>query len=111
VFICPLPKDFYYFSITKPVKVFSQSLLKGKVILNNTPSAMKSAIPQGREGLSNWCYTNEELYALECKALFRRYWQLACHTADVPEPGDFIAFDPVGEISHINADISGVVAF
>ena len=66
-------------------------------------------IPQGREGLSGWCYTNPELYALECDTLFRNHWQLACHVSDVAETGDFVTFDLVGERALIVRGRDGVV--
>ncbi len=50
-----------------------------------------------RRGLPGWTYFNEELLGLETEALFRRHWQLACHVNDVPEPGDYLAFDLAGE--------------
>lgn len=49
-----------------------------------------------RSGLPGWAYFSDELLELEKEALFRKHWQLACHAADVPEPGDFLTFD-VGE--------------
>ena len=66
-------------------------------------------IPQGREGLSGWCYTNPELYALECDTLFRNHWQLACHVSDLAETGDFVTFDIVGERALIVRGRDGVV--
>jgi len=77
--------------------------------LNDRPLTQNPAIPQGREGLAGWCYTNAELYDLECETLFRRYWQLACHVADVPEIGDYVAFDLVGERALIVRGRDGVV--
>lgn len=77
--------------------------------MNNHSSPINPAIPQGREGLSSWCYTNPELYDLECDTLFRRHWQLACHIADVPNSGDYVAFDLVGERALIVRGRDGVV--
>jgi phenylpropionate dioxygenase-like ring-hydroxylating dioxygenase large terminal subunit len=50
-----------------------------------------------RSGLPWWTYFNLELLELEKEELFRRCWQLACHASDVPEPGDYLCFDIVGE--------------
>ena len=66
-------------------------------------------IPPEREGLASWCYTHEELYQLECDTLFRRHWQIACHSADVPNAGDYVAFDLVGERALIVRGKDGVV--
>ncbi|XDZ66941.1 aromatic ring-hydroxylating dioxygenase subunit alpha [Alphaproteobacteria bacterium LSUCC0684] len=66
-------------------------------------------VTEGREGLPGWCYTNPELYELECNTLFRQYWQLVCHISDLPSPGDFITFDLVGERALIIRGQDGVV--
>ncbi len=50
-----------------------------------------------RSGLPAWTYFNDELLSLETEVLFRRHWQLACHQADLPEPGDYVCFDLCGE--------------
>jgi len=60
-------------------------------------TARQHNITEGREGLPGWCYSNKELYDLECDTLFRQYWQMACHVSDLPNPGDYITFDLVGE--------------
>ncbi|WP_033407203.1 aromatic ring-hydroxylating oxygenase subunit alpha [Kiloniella laminariae] len=50
-----------------------------------------------RGGLPGWTYHNEELTELEKEVLFRRHWQVACHVSDIPESGDYVTFDMVGE--------------
>src|SRR4051794_11282805 len=50
-----------------------------------------------RGGLAPWTYFNSELFEIEKEELFRRQWQLACHTCDLPAPGDWCAFDIMGE--------------
>lgn len=72
-------------------------------------SERQDNITKGREGLPGWCYTNPELYDLECKTLFRCYWQLVCHVSDLPNSGDYIAFDLVGERAVIIRGEDGVV--
>ena len=46
-----------------------------------------------RSGLPAWTYFNEELLTLEKEVLFLSHWQLVCHEADLPEPGDYLCFD------------------
>jgi phenylpropionate dioxygenase-like ring-hydroxylating dioxygenase large terminal subunit len=46
---------------------------------------------------SDWTYINEELFELEAEELFRKHWQIACHTSDIPKQGSYITFDLVGE--------------
>lgn len=48
--------------------------------------------------LPAWTYTNEEFFALEREALFKRSWQLVCHVSDIPERGDYFTFEFVGEL-------------
>ena len=50
-----------------------------------------------RKGLPAWAYFNEEMLEMEKDLLFRAHWQLVCHVGDLPEPGDFVTLDCVGE--------------
>ncbi|WP_281966574.1 aromatic ring-hydroxylating oxygenase subunit alpha [Roseovarius nanhaiticus] len=50
-----------------------------------------------RHGLPAWSFFSEEMLEAEKEQLFRRHWQVVCHVNDVPEPGDFMAADLVGE--------------
>jgi phenylpropionate dioxygenase-like ring-hydroxylating dioxygenase large terminal subunit len=50
-----------------------------------------------RSGLPAWSYFSKDMLEEEKEQLFRRHWQLVCHVNDVPEPGDYIAMDMVGE--------------
>ncbi|MCL5778289.1 aromatic ring-hydroxylating dioxygenase subunit alpha [Limibaculum sp. FT325] len=50
-----------------------------------------------RRGLPAWTYTSEDLLGLEAEHLFRSHWQIVCHVADLPEPGDFLTLDLCGE--------------
>jgi phenylpropionate dioxygenase-like ring-hydroxylating dioxygenase large terminal subunit len=50
-----------------------------------------------RKGLPAWSYFNPEMLEMEKDLLFRSHWQLVCHVNDVPETGDFVTLDCVGE--------------
>lgn len=50
-----------------------------------------------RRGLPGWCYHSNALLELEKQHVFREHWQIACHISDIPEPGNYIAMDVVGE--------------
>ncbi len=50
-----------------------------------------------RSGLPGWTYNSEELFELESVNIFKKNWQLACHESDLPETGDYITFDILGE--------------
>jgi phenylpropionate dioxygenase-like ring-hydroxylating dioxygenase large terminal subunit len=69
------------------------------------------AIPDSwdRSGLPAWTYANAELLELEQEVLFRRSWQLAGHESDLPEPGDYLTLDLVGERALIVRGRDGVV--
>jgi phenylpropionate dioxygenase-like ring-hydroxylating dioxygenase large terminal subunit len=50
-----------------------------------------------RRGLPGWTYHSEALFELEKQHIFREHWQIACHISDLPEPGNYLTLDIVGE--------------
>ena len=68
-----------------------------EVMMGDDVMAESARVDWDRGGLAPWTYHSEELTELERDVLFRRHWQLACHVSDVAEPGDYVAFDMVGE--------------
>jgi phenylpropionate dioxygenase-like ring-hydroxylating dioxygenase large terminal subunit len=69
-----------------------------------------AATAEGRRtGLPAWTYFDSGLFETEKERLFRRYWQLACHVSDVPEPGSWLAFDIVGERAVIVRGKDGII--
>jgi len=62
-----------------------------------------------RRGLPGWCYHSDALLELEKQHVFREHWQIACHVSDVPEPGNYITMDVVGERALILRDQDGTV--
>ncbi len=62
-----------------------------------------------RRGLPGWCYHSDALLELEKQHVFREHWQIACHLSDVPEPGNYITMDVVGERALILRDQGGIV--
>ncbi len=57
------------------------------------------AIPNDwdRRGLPGWSYHSAALLELEKDYVFRNHWQIAGHVSDVPDAGDYLAMDVVGE--------------
>jgi phenylpropionate dioxygenase-like ring-hydroxylating dioxygenase large terminal subunit len=47
--------------------------------------------------LPAWIYRDPEYFAIECDTVLRPSWQVLCHLADIPNPGDFHTFDFIGE--------------
>jgi len=53
------------------------------------------------------CYTSEELYALEVEHIFRKEWMCVARAEQLPNAGDWIALDLVGEPLVITRDANG----
>jgi phenylpropionate dioxygenase-like ring-hydroxylating dioxygenase large terminal subunit len=62
-----------------------------------------------RSGLPGWCYHSDALLELEKQHVFREQWQIACHISDIPDPGNYITMDVVGERALILRDQDGTV--
>ena len=65
--------------------------------MNPKDNSASSPNSWDRRGLPAWSFFNKELLEQEKEQLFRRHWQLICHQSDIPEPGNFITCDFVGE--------------
>jgi len=50
-----------------------------------------------RRGLPAWTYHSQALFDLERDNVFLNHWQVAGHVSDIPAPGDWLAFDLLGE--------------
>ena len=50
-----------------------------------------------RRGLPGWSYHSPALLDLEKEHVFRNHWQIVGHVSDMPNPGDYLAMDVVGE--------------
>lgn len=66
-------------------------------VLAPAPAAVPILGDDERGGLPWWTYFNKELLELEKDQLFRRCWQLVGHVNDIPEAGDYLTLDVVGE--------------
>lgn len=66
---------------------------------DNAQVVQGQALPNDhdRRGLPAWAYFNTEMLELEKNLLFRRHWQMVCHVCDLPEQGDFVTLDCVGD--------------
>lgn len=62
-----------------------------------------------RSGLPGWCYHSPALLELEKQHVFREHWQIACHVSDIPEPGNYLTMDVVGERALILRGQDGTV--
>ena len=68
-----------------------ESDINGKQIAENTNTAKTVDL------LPPWTYYNPEYYELEKEFIFKRNWLLVGHTSDIPDVGDYLTFDAVGE--------------
>lgn len=72
---------------------------------------LKAAVPNDwdRRGLPGWSYHSDALLELEKEHVFANHWQIAGHVCDVPEPGDYMTMDMIGERALIVRGSDGVV--
>ena len=49
------------------------------------------------ETLPAWTYENDEFFALEREKIFLPAWQIVGHVSDLPDPGDYVTFELLGE--------------
>ena len=75
------------------------------------PHLRNVAVPNDwdRRGLPGWAYHSPALLELEKEHVFRNQWQIAGHVSDVPNEGDYLTIDVVGERALIVRGKDGVV--
>ena len=54
--------------------------------------------------LAPWTYWNPEFFELEKEQIFKKNWLLVGHISDIPDPGNYLTFDAVGERALIIRD-------
>ena len=62
-----------------------------------------------RQGLPAWTYHSEAIMALERTHVFLTHWQVVGHVGDLPNPGDWLGFDILGERAVVMRGQDGVV--
>jgi len=62
-----------------------------------------------RSGLPAWTYHSDALFALEREGVFLNHWQVVGHENDLPAPGDWLAFDLLGERALVVRGRDGVL--
>ncbi|MFB3117902.1 MAG: Rieske 2Fe-2S domain-containing protein, partial [Myxococcota bacterium] len=61
------------------------------------------------ETLPAWVYRNPEFYELEREHIFKRGWLMVGHVSQVPNPGDYMTLDAVGERAVVIRGKDGVL--
>jgi phenylpropionate dioxygenase-like ring-hydroxylating dioxygenase large terminal subunit len=62
-----------------------------------------------RRGLPAWTYHSPAMFALEREKLFLTHWQVVGHECDLPNPGDWVTYDLLGERAVVMRGQDGVV--
>ncbi len=62
-----------------------------------------------RETLPAWVYRNPEFYELERERIFKRSWLMVGHVSQVPNPGDYMTLDAIGERALVMRGKDGVL--
>jgi len=62
-----------------------------------------------RVGLPAWTYHSKALFDLERTHLFLTHWQVVGHASDLPNPGDWLTFDILGERAVVMHGQDGVL--
>lgn len=76
---------------------------------NIAPHQMTIPNNWDRGGLPGWTYHSDALFELERTEVFLKQWQIVGHTSDIPNNGDWMAFDMLGERAVIMRGQDGVV--
>ncbi|HEU4517652.1 MAG TPA: Rieske 2Fe-2S domain-containing protein, partial [Steroidobacteraceae bacterium] len=61
-----------------------------------TPEPEAAVDPAIKLTLPAWAYHSEEFHELEREQVFLSSWQVVCHQSELPEPGDYVAFEFFG---------------
>ena len=72
-------------------------------------STLKIPNDWDRRGLPAWTYSSKEMFALEREKLFLTHWQIIGHACDVPNPGDWLTFDLLGERAVVMRGQDGIL--
>ena len=65
--------------------------------LPDTARATSAASGHLHETLPAWVYRNPEFYELERESIFKRSWLMVGHVSQVPNAGDYMTLDAIGE--------------
>jgi len=49
------------------------------------------------QSLPGWLYIDRDFFEAERRHLFARTWHIVCHMSDIPDPGDYLTLDILGE--------------
>ncbi|MER5466304.1 aromatic ring-hydroxylating dioxygenase subunit alpha [Streptomyces sp. NPDC002668] len=85
---------------TAPARMGTQALLGAIAAVARLPLARATALPPE-------AYWSPELYELEVERIFRREWMCVAREEQIPEAGDWLAVDLVGEALVITRDEQG----
>ena len=58
-----------------------------------------AAADQAGWSLPAWVYREEDFLALERERVFMPSWQIVCHLSEIPNAGDYVTFELLGELA------------
>jgi len=93
----------------KNMILLNKHSIKEEPLMN--PHLRDVAIPNDwdRRGLPGWSYHSDALLELEKEHVFRNHWQIVGHVSDLPNAGDYLTMDVVGERALVVRGKDGVV--
>jgi phenylpropionate dioxygenase-like ring-hydroxylating dioxygenase large terminal subunit/AcrR family transcriptional regulator len=68
-----------------------------RIDLPGKARATSTASGHLHETLPAWVYRNSEFYELERECIFKRSWLMVGHVSQVPNPGDYMTLDAIGD--------------
>jgi len=68
-----------------------------RIDLPDTARTTRTPSQHLHETLPAWVYSSPEFYELERERIFKRSWLMVGHTSQVPNPGDYMTLDAIGE--------------
>jgi carnitine monooxygenase subunit len=88
---------------------FSDERERDKVRQTKSQIAALRFGPEHDYGLPGWAYYDPSHYRREQQRIFFPAWQIACHTSDIPDTGNWRALDYLGESIFVIRDDDGSV--
>jgi phenylpropionate dioxygenase-like ring-hydroxylating dioxygenase large terminal subunit/AcrR family transcriptional regulator len=80
-----------------------------RIDLPDSVDATSTASGLLHETLPAWVYRSPEFYELEREYIFKRNWLMVGHVSQVPNPGDYITLDAIGERALVIRGKDGVL--
>ena len=64
---------------------------------------------QPQRAMDSSAYLDHEVFAAELQTVLANTWQFACHSSELAEPGDYVAYEIAGESLFTVCDGEGLI--